>query len=52
MEKEFEMSVIELVDFKLIIVCIYRLPDGEFNIFKKKLEMVIQTIQSKKKRII
>jgi hypothetical protein len=48
MEKEFEMSVIKMVDFKLIIVCIYRSPDGEFNIFLKKLEMVIQIIQRRK----
>jgi len=33
MEKEFEMSVTELVDYGYIIVCIYRSPDSKFWTF-------------------
>jgi hypothetical protein len=32
-EKDFEVSMAELVDYGYIIVCIYRLPDGKFGIF-------------------
>ena len=33
MEKDSEVSVIELVNFKYITVCIYRSPDGDFWTF-------------------
>jgi hypothetical protein len=36
-EKDFEMSVTELVDYCCIIVCIYRSPDSNFWIFLKNL---------------
>jgi len=35
-EKDFEVSMTELVDYGYIIVCIYRSPDGNFWIFLKK----------------
>jgi hypothetical protein len=34
-EKDFEMSIVELVDLKIVLVCIYRSPDGDFQLFKK-----------------
>ena len=52
MKKKFEVSVIELVDFKYIIVCICRSSDIDFWIFKKKLELIIRIIHSRNKRII
>jgi hypothetical protein len=51
-EKDFEMSTVELVDYKIVLVCIYRLPDGDFRIFLKNLEIVIQKVLLKRKRVI
>ena len=36
-EKDFEVSAIELVDYDYFIVCIYRAPDGKFWTFFKNL---------------
>jgi len=46
-ESTFEVSAIELTDFNLIIVCIYRSPDGNFAEFLSRLEEVICKVQSK-----
>ena len=35
-------GLIELPRYKLRIVCVYRSPDGQFNKFLNKLELVIQ----------
>jgi hypothetical protein len=35
-EKDFEMSVSEVVTYGYIIACIYRSPDGNFRLFLKK----------------
>ena len=51
-EKDFEVSITELVDYRYIIVCVYRSPDGNFWIFLKKLELIIQKIQSRNKKPI
>ena len=49
MEKDFEMSAIELVDYGYIIICLYRSPDSNFWIFIKNLELIIQTVQFKER---
>ena len=49
-ERDFEVSMTELVDYGYIIVCIYRSPDGNFWIFLKYLEVIIQKIQSRNKK--
>ena len=36
-EKNLELSVVELIDLNLILVCIYRSPDGNFYEFLHKL---------------
>ena len=46
------MSIIELPEYKLYIVCIYRSPDGQFEIFLNKLELVIQKLLMKKKSLL
>jgi hypothetical protein len=51
-EKDFEMSVSEILTYGYIIVCIYRSPDGNFRVFLKNLEHVIQKIQCKRKNIL
>jgi hypothetical protein len=51
-EKVFEISIVELVDYKVVLVCIYRSPGGDFQIFLKNLEIVIQKVSSKRKGVI
>ena len=51
-EKDFEMSVIELVDYGYITVRIYRSPDSKFWTFLKTLELTIQIAQSKRKKLL
>jgi exonuclease III len=51
-EINFELSLIELTDYKLYIVCIYRAPDGEIDIFLNKLETLIQKLLSKNKSLL
>jgi len=48
-EKDFEVSMTELVGYDYIIVCIYRSPNGNFCIFLKNLELIIQIIQFRNK---
>ena len=52
LEKDFELSVSEVVTYGYIVVCIYRSPDGNYRIFLKNLEYVIQKIQSKRKKVL
>jgi len=51
-EKNFELSVIEIVKQAIIVACIYRSPDGKFDIFFNKLEMIIQKLIGKHKTLI
>jgi hypothetical protein len=52
-EKDFELSAVELLDIKTIIVCIYISPESDLDEFLAKLEIVIRRIQeNKKKRLI
>jgi hypothetical protein len=46
------MSLIELPGYKLCIVCIYRSPDGQFDKFLNKLELVTQKSVMKDKILI
>jgi len=43
-EKDFEMSVIEMVDYGYITVRIYRSPGSKFWTFFKTLELTIQIV--------
>jgi hypothetical protein len=51
-EKDFEISIVELFDYNIVLVCIYRAPDGDLHLFLKNLEIVIQKVQLKRKRVI
>jgi hypothetical protein len=51
-EKDFEMSVTELVDYGYIIMCIYGSPYSNLWIFLKNLELIIQKIQSRNKKVL
>jgi hypothetical protein len=35
--KNFELSIIELIDYKIILICIYRSPNGKFEVFLNRL---------------
>jgi len=51
-EKDFEISVSEVVTHGYIVVCIYRSPDGNFRVFLNNFELIIKKIQSKRKKIL
>ena len=51
-EKSFELSVIEIVRFAIIVICIYRSTDGKIDTFFNKLEMIIQKLIEKRKTLI
>jgi exonuclease III len=51
-EKDFEMTAVEIMDYKLIIVFVYRSPDGDFSTFFRSLESVIQKDEERNKRLI
>jgi hypothetical protein len=38
------MTLVKLLDCKIIVMCIYRSLDGNFHIFLSKLELVIQKL--------
>jgi hypothetical protein len=50
-EKHFEMAA-ELSDYSIIIVRTYKSPDGNFDIFLRKLDPVIQKLIVKGKILI
>jgi hypothetical protein len=51
-EKNFEMAAIELLEYKITVVCIYRSPDGNYKEFLRKLELVIKKLSVKRKHLI
>jgi exonuclease III len=51
-EKDFELSAVELLDIKTVIVSIYRSPESDLDEFLAKLEIVMRRIQENKKRHI
>lgn len=48
----FEMSVIQVIDSKLIVICIYRSPHSDFYLFFNKLEVVIDKVRKKRMKLI
>jgi len=43
-EKDFEMTAVKILDYNLIVVYVYRSPDGDFSVFLRSLESVIQKV--------
>lgn len=43
-EQDFKMAVVELLDPKFILICIYRSRDGDFHIFLNNLEILIKKV--------
>ena len=44
------MTIIELLEYKFIVVCIYRSPEGHVHTFLNNSETVIWNTQSKRKK--
>jgi hypothetical protein len=51
-EKSFELSGTELVRYAVIVICIYRSPDGKISTFLNKLELITQKLMVKRKTLI
>jgi hypothetical protein len=45
------MSIVELFDYNIVLMYIYR-SDGDLHLFLKYLEIVIQNVQLKRKQVI
>jgi hypothetical protein len=50
--KNFELSLIELLGYGTIVICIYRTSDGKFYIFLNRLGLIIQKLIVKNKILI
>jgi exonuclease III len=46
------MTIIELIDYTVIIVYTYRSPDGNFDIFLSIMKLLIQKQTLQRKRLI
>jgi hypothetical protein len=46
-ENDFEMTEVQLMDFNLIVVCIYRSLHSDFHVILNKLEMLIDEVRMK-----
>jgi hypothetical protein len=44
-EKPFELAAVELLDIKVVVVCIYRSPERDIDEFLGKLEIMIKRTQ-------
>lgn len=51
-ELTFECCGLEIVEYKIILVCIYRTPTANVKIFFKKLHLLLDKLKSFKKHII
>jgi len=50
-EKDFEMTAVEIPDYDLNVVCVYRSPDGDFSLFLRSLVSVIKKVEVRKRRL-
>jgi exonuclease III len=51
-EKHFESCIIELLKYNIVIICVYRTPDSDLDIFLRNLELILDHLQKKKKTIV
>ena len=51
-EKNIELSVTEIVQYAIIVICIYKSPDGRLDTYFKTSELVIQKVTGKHKTLI
>lgn len=50
-EKHCELSAIELLDYNLLIICVYRSPLGDFNMFMQIFENLLSSIVNSRKNV-
>jgi hypothetical protein len=48
-EKHFECCIVELIDFNLIIICIYRTPDSDLGLFINNMSIILDYFHILKK---
>jgi hypothetical protein len=48
----FTLSITDLIDHNLLVVCIYRSPDGQIDIILKKLEYFLSKLTHKKNSLV
>jgi hypothetical protein len=51
-EEHFEASIVELTQHNIIIVCVYRTPTSNLNVFIETMETIISNLTNKGKNII
>jgi hypothetical protein len=51
-EEHFEASMVELTQFKTIIICVYRTSNSNINIFIENLDNIISNLINRRKGII
>jgi hypothetical protein len=51
-EEHFEVSIIELIQCSIIIICVYRTPNSNINIFIETMDTIISKLLNKSKSII
>jgi exonuclease III len=49
-DKEFKAT--ELVDLRIVLICIYRSPQSDVNTFLEKLEVLINMVQKRGKYLV
>ena len=47
-----EIAGVELIELRTIIICIYRVPQSDFNIFKESLESLLDKISKLNKNVV
>lgn len=52
LEQHFEASIIEIAYLKIIIICVYRSPDSDINIFVERLDHILNYYKTTKTVII
>ena len=51
-EEHFETSIIELTQSNTVIMCVYRTPNSNINIFIETMDIIINELLNKDKKII
>jgi exonuclease III len=51
-EQHFEASIIELSQCSIIIICVYRTPNSNINIFIENMDTILSKLMNKGKGII
>jgi hypothetical protein len=51
-EKDFKLSVVELIDLNCLLICIYRSPNTDIQNFIDKLEIVLEEVQQRRRKLV